>query len=69
MFEERKELHKEKYKELKEKLSKITCLNGKMLEAKSPNGTTELLEALFERSKSQDNWTRQRPVGELFNDI
>lgn len=54
MFEERKEHQKEKYKELKTKLSKMTCLNGKMLEAKSPNGATELLEALFERGKSQD---------------
>ena len=69
MFEERKEHHKEKYKELKAKLSKMTCLNGQMLEAKSPNGTTELLEALFERSKSQDNQARQSPAGVLFNDI
>ena len=43
MFEERKEEQKVKYKALKKKLASLTSLNGKMLEAQSPTGTTELL--------------------------
>ena len=52
MFEERKEEQKEKYRELKEKLSHMTSLNGSMTVAKSPNGATELLESLFERNNN-----------------
>ena len=35
MFEERKESHKKKYKDLKQKLSQMTCIDGKMVVAKS----------------------------------
>ena len=47
----------------------MTSLNGKMLEAKSPNGTTELLEAFFERARSQETQKRSSEGDILFNDI
>ena len=53
MFEERKESHKKKYKDLKQKLSQMTCIDGKMVVAKSQNGTAELLESIFQRGRSQ----------------
>ena len=52
MYLERKELQKEKYQKLKQKLSQLTSLNGSMTVAKSPNRATELLESIFERNSS-----------------
>ena len=47
----------------------MTSLNGKILETKSPNGTTELLEAFFERARSQEIKNRINKGDVLFDDI
>ena len=53
MFEDKKQEQKTKYSELKQKLSQMTSLNGSLTFVKSPNGTTELLESLFDKNHSQ----------------
>ena len=40
-----------------------------MLEAQSPNGTTELLQAFFERERSPDTLKKSGEGEALFNDV
>ena len=60
MFEDRKDENKAKYRQMKQRLSQMKSLNGRLTMTKSPEGKTELLESFFEKSRSPSKHGNQK---------